>query len=59
MYAAGAVPCTLKTMLYELTECVDEIPWYPQGGGGDDPATRPFPKAFIAPEQWPPWESKL
>ena len=60
MYAAGAVPCTLKTMLYELTGCVDCIPWYPEGWAArDDPATKAFPEAFIAPEQWPPWESKL
>lgn len=60
MYTAGAVPCTLKTMLYELTECVDGIPWYPDLWlGKDDPEAKPFPKAFIAPEEWPPWEPKI
>ena len=60
MYAAGAVPCTLKTMLYELVECVDDIPWYPDLWlGRDDPDTKPFPEAFIVPEEWPPWESKI
>ncbi|MEN8235339.1 MAG: isochorismatase family protein [Actinomycetota bacterium] len=55
MHEAGAVPTTLKTMLYELVECVDQIPWYegglPASSGGD---MKPFPEAFIAPEEWPP-----
>lgn len=58
MYAAGAVPCTLKTMLYELTECVDGIPWYPDHWQAD-PEAKPFPEGFIAPEEWPPWQDKI
>ncbi len=60
MYAAGAVPCTLKTMVYELVECVDHTAWYSEGWVlKDDPATKPFPTAFTNPESWPPWDSKL
>ena len=60
MYAAGAVPCTLKTMLYELAECVDGVPWYPEmWTARDDPATKPFPEAFVPPERWPAWRSRL
>ena len=60
MYAAGAVPCTLKTMLYELVECVDDTAWYPDGWvGRDAPGTKPFPHGFIAPEKWPPWGSRI
>jgi len=60
MYAAGAVPCTLKTMLYELVECVDETAWYPDGWvAKDDPATQPLPAAFTNPESWPPWDDKV
>ncbi len=60
MYAAGAVACTLKTMLYELVACVDDTPWYPEGWlAAGDPSAKPFPGGFTAPEQWPPWPSKL
>lgn len=60
MYSAGAVPCTLKTMLYELVECVDDIPWYPDLWlGKDDSDAKPFPEAFIPPEEWPLWEPGL
>jgi nicotinamidase-related amidase len=60
MYAAGAVPCTLKTMAYELTRCVGDTPWYPEGWvATSDPDTKPFPPGFAVPEKWPPWESKL
>lgn len=56
---AGAVPITLKSMLYELVECVDQIPWdeggLPSSGRSD---TKPFPEAFIAPEEWPPWRAR-
>ena len=60
MYQAGAIPCTLKTMLYELIQCVDGIPWYPEGKATKEhPDTKPFPKSFIPPEEWPLWELKL
>jgi nicotinamidase-related amidase len=60
MYAAGAVPTTLKAMLYELVQCVADIPWYPEGWAmKDHPGAKPFPEAFIAPEKWPAWESKI
>lgn len=59
MYAAGAVPTTLKAMLYELVECVSDIPWYAEGWAmKDHPGAKPFPEAFIRPEDWPAWESK-
>jgi len=50
MYQAGAIPCTLKSMAYELVRCVDNIPWYPDA--------KPFPRHFIPPERWPAWEPK-
>jgi nicotinamidase-related amidase len=60
MYAAGAVPTTLKALLYELVQCVSGIPWYPKGWAMKDHAeTKPFPDAFIRPESWPPWESRF
>lgn len=52
MYKAGAVPGTLKTATYELLECVDALPWYPERSPG-------FPASFVAPEEWPPWDSSL
>jgi len=60
MYQAGAHPCTLKTMAYELVRCVDNVPWYPEAWlERDDPDIKPFPEKFIPPEEWPTWESKL
>ena len=43
MYQAGAIPCTLKTLVYELTQCVECPHW---------------PKNFRPPESFPPWHSK-
>jgi hypothetical protein len=60
MYQTGAIPCTLKSIAYELVECVDNIPWYPEAWiMGDHPSIKPFPEKFISPEEWPPWEPKL
>jgi nicotinamidase-related amidase len=60
MYTAGAVPCTLKTLAYELTGCVSGTPWYPDGWtAASAPAAKPFPAGFMVPEEWPAWESKL
>lgn len=57
MYQAGAVPCTLKSMAYELVQCVDNTPWYPESWvKRDQPGTKPFPDKFIPPEEWPLWE---
>ena len=59
MVQAGAQPCTLKTMAYELVKCVDNVPWYPEGWlERDQPDIKLFPKKFIPPEEWPPWEPK-
>lgn len=59
LYQAGAIPCTLKSMAYELLECVDRISWYEGGLGSEDHRpTKPFPEAFIAPEEWPPWRAR-
>jgi len=55
MYRAGAVPCTLKTMLYELVECVTGVPWYPEGWAMEDhPGAKPFPERFITPKSGRP-----
>jgi nicotinamidase-related amidase len=51
MERAGAVPATLKSVAYELVECVDGTPWYPETAL---PGTSPLPAGFIPPEQWPP-----
>lgn len=60
MYQAGAIPCTLKSMAYELVECVDNIPWYPEAWTTKDhPGAKPYPEKFIPPEEWPIWELKL
>ena len=59
MYQAGAQPCTLKTMAYELVKCVDNVPWYPEAWLERDlPDIKLFPENFIPPEKWPPWELK-
>ena len=57
MYACGAVPCTLKTLAYELTRCVTDLPWYPDLGWSDGAGAKPFPQGFTVPEQWPAWKS--
>lgn len=60
MYQAGAVPCTMKSMAYELVACVDNVAWYlEEWSSKDDPDARPFPDKFIPPEEWPAWELKL
>ena len=60
MYQAGAIPCTLKSMAYELVRCVDDIPWYPEAWDKNDhPGIKPFPRNFISPEEWPIWEPRL
>ncbi|RLD09808.1 MAG: hypothetical protein DRI56_03555 [Chloroflexota bacterium] len=60
MYQAGAIPCTLKTIAYELVQCVDDLPWYSEGWEMKDRSdVKPFPKDFIFPEEWPVWEPKL
>jgi hypothetical protein len=57
MEAAGAVPTTLKTLAYELTACVTDTPWYPDGWAmKEHPGARPIPGGFLPPEEWPPWE---
>ena len=60
MYQAGAIPCTLKMIAFELVRCVDDIPWYPEGWEMKDRSgEKPFPKDFTSPEEWPCWEPKL
>jgi len=60
MIQAGAIPCSLKTMAYELARCVDEVPWYSEAWEmKDHPGAKPFPENFIPPEKWPVWEPKL
>jgi nicotinamidase-related amidase len=51
MERAGAVPLTLKSLAYELVECVEGTPWYPETAV---PGTPPLPAGFAPPEQWPP-----
>ena len=57
MVRAGAVPCTLKTLAYELAASTEYTPWYPEGWIKKDRAdAKPFPEKFIVPEEWPPWD---
>jgi nicotinamidase-related amidase len=60
MYKTGAIPCSLKSIAYELVEKVDNIPWYEEGWNMiDHPGAKPLPEKFIPPEQWPAWEPKF
>lgn len=60
MYQAGAVPCTLKTVAYELAGRVDALPWYPEAWDpAAHPGAAPFPDRFVAPEEWPEWAPGL
>jgi nicotinamidase-related amidase len=52
MYAAGAVPCTLKTVYYELMRSVAVL--RDPSAGGDGWAR--LPELFGKPEDLPPWE---
>lgn len=59
MSQSGAVPCTLKTALYELVQRVDNTPWYPKGFTlGTHPDSKTFPVDFLPPEEWPVWTQK-
>ncbi len=53
LHQAGAVPTTLKTMAYELVQCADQIPWYPEYWAPGYRPAKPFPSEFIPPERWP------
>jgi len=55
MYAAGVVPCTLKTAYYELMRDV-RILRDPAAGG---PRWERLLADFGMPEEWLPWEPKL
>jgi nicotinamidase-related amidase len=60
MIQAGAIPCTLKTMAYELVRCVKDVPWYPEAWEmKDHPEAKPFPENFSPPEEWGQWKPKL
>jgi hypothetical protein len=57
IYQSGAVPCTVKTLAYELAASTEHTPWYPEGWIEKDRAdAKLFPEKFIVPEEWPPWE---
>ena len=57
MYQAGAIPCTVKTLAYELVVSTERTPWYPEGWiDGARSTTKLFPEKFVVPEKWPPWE---
>jgi isochorismate hydrolase len=60
MYAAGAVPTTVKILAYELVARVTDMPWYPEDWAlGQHPDAKPFPEGFVPPEQWPPWNARI
>lgn len=53
----GAIIMTLKTMLYEIATSIEHTPWYPEGlVQTEGEINKPFPTAFIPPENWLPWE---
>jgi len=52
MYRAGALPCTFKTLAYELTGRVDQTPWLEEA----QPLPAPLPVGFLPPESLPPWQ---
>jgi hypothetical protein len=56
MLQAGAIPCTLKSLAYELTESVDHTPWLATWIERDRDYARPFPEGFTPPEDWPAWQ---
>lgn len=51
MYNAGAIPCTLKTFAYEMTQSVESTPWLKTMRAG----APPLPEGFQFPELLPPW----
>jgi len=55
MYAAGAIPCTVKMLAYELGEHSGGVPWYPKSYIGDSIKESPLPENFQVPEVWPVW----
>jgi nicotinamidase-related amidase len=57
MIQAGAIPCTVKTLAYELALSTERTPWYPEDWvDRERSSVKSFPEAFIVPEKWPPWE---
>ena len=56
MVQAGAIATTLKSLAYELVVSTDCTPWYPEGWTESEwDNAKPFPEAFVPPEQWPAW----
>jgi nicotinamidase-related amidase len=59
MAQAGAISTTLKSLAYELVISTERTPWYPEGWADRDRGhAKPFPEAFVPPEEWPAWEPK-
>jgi hypothetical protein len=57
MEQAGAVPTTLKALVYELVASTERTPWYPEGWiDADRPYAKQFPERFSVPEAWPAWK---
>ena len=53
MYQAGAIPCTFKSLAYELAESVDHTPWLPTWIERDRNYAKPFPENFGVVEDFP------
>lgn len=58
MAQAGAIPCTLKSLAYELSESVDHTPWLPTWIERDRDYAKPFPKDFGPLEEFPAVRSR-
>lgn len=57
MYQARAIPCTVKSLAYELVVSTERTPWYPEGWTDRERIyAKPFPEKFVVPEEWPLWE---
>ena len=59
MYQAGAVPCTFKSLAYELVESVDHTPWLKTWIEKERDYAKPFPEAFGRIESFPDWDPKM
>jgi isochorismate hydrolase len=57
MYLAGVIPCTVKSLAYELVVSTENTPWYPEGWiDRQRNDLKRFPGKFVVPEKWPVWE---
>jgi nicotinamidase-related amidase len=56
MHRAGAIPCTFKSLAYEMARGVHETPWLSTWSQKDQIGAKRFPAGFRRPEALPPWK---